>query len=383
MKLLALPKENDREQIYRFIYLSLSGVESPKNATEGVQSDDYGIGFESKIFTETRLLNRRVSVRIEGNFETTFFGTVLHSAGNISELLLKEGLAKINEHSIKYVSDPSKYRLCEKKAKEQKVGMWKDVIFTSNKNDESTILQGVVVQVISAESLLVLLDKTNEEKKIYLAGIKQPKPIKEGNLLTGYSFEAKEYLRALSIGKHVKIIIENVKPASSDGFEERTQCTVILANKKNIAECLLKKGLASIVRPRKDEIEIISCFDELVAAHDKYPLCLLHFYIFIIRAVKESLGIYANGGVLPSLRIVDASETPAKAKSFLHGLTRKEEQHAIVEWIISPSKYRLFLPQENIKLVFSLNGCNSIHRKEGNSTAELNQIKNILLQREV
>jgi staphylococcal nuclease domain-containing protein 1 len=58
---------------------------------------------EAKYFVESRLLNRDVHVLLEGvDKYNNFYGTIQHPAGNISQELLKVGLAKVVDWSAKF-----------------------------------------------------------------------------------------------------------------------------------------------------------------------------------------------------------------------------------------------------------------------------------------
>lgn len=98
-----------------------------------------------------------------------------------------------------------------------------------------------------------------------------------------YANEAREFLRKKLIGKHVKVMIDFIRPKEGD-FEERECATVRYATHNmcvsllpvfflgsdllisNVAEQLIEKGLASVVRHKRDDEDRSPDFDKLVAA---------------------------------------------------------------------------------------------------------------------
>jgi staphylococcal nuclease domain-containing protein 1 len=83
----------------------------------------------------------------------------------------------------------------------------------------------------------------------------------------GYQFEAREYLRKRLVGRQVHVIIDYVKPAQ-DGFEEK-HCATIKIGDSNIAQQLVERGLASIIRHRKDDENRSQAYDQLMIAETK------------------------------------------------------------------------------------------------------------------
>ena len=84
--------------------VSLAGIRAP-GSRDGIPEEFFQI---ARFTVETRLLGRDVGVIIEGSAprsgqgsaEPLFVGTIVHPAGNISELLLKEGYARCVDWSM-------------------------------------------------------------------------------------------------------------------------------------------------------------------------------------------------------------------------------------------------------------------------------------------
>ena len=70
---------------------------------------------QAKFFTESRLLQQDVKVVLEGVSNKLVVASVLHPNGNIAEVLVREGLAKVVDWSITLVTGgPAKLRDLEK-----------------------------------------------------------------------------------------------------------------------------------------------------------------------------------------------------------------------------------------------------------------------------
>ena len=91
---------------FHWVTVFLSGVSCPgfKRSEEPGGADlAEPFASEAKYFVESRLLNRDVRVLLEGvDKYNNFYGTLQHPAGNISEELLKVGLAKVVDWSANF-----------------------------------------------------------------------------------------------------------------------------------------------------------------------------------------------------------------------------------------------------------------------------------------
>jgi staphylococcal nuclease domain-containing protein 1 len=146
-------------------------------------------------------------------------------------------------------------------------------------------------------------------------------------------------LRKRLIGKHVHVHIDGKRPAQ-DGYEEKEMATITY-NGKNIALLLVENGLASVVRHRRDDEDRSPIWDELAAAEEV--------------AKKEQVGMY-SGKSPASSKMVEASETIQKAKSYLSFLQRQKRVPAIVDFVASGSRFKVIIPKENARLTFILSG---------------------------
>ncbi|CAO3702418.1 unnamed protein product [Rhizopus stolonifer] len=342
--LLLLP--DNSQQI---VTVSLSGIKAPackRDNDETSVSEPFGE--ETKFFVESRLLQRGVKVILEGVAQgQNFVGSIQHPAGNIAELLLAQGYAKCVDWSITLTtSGPGPLRNAERAAKEKKLRIWRN--FVAKAATESNEFDATVVRILTGDTLLVKTKNGGVEKKLQLASVKQAprgagstaatgksKDIKE----VGYQFEAREFLRKKLIGKQVHAVIDYHKPAQ-DGFEAK-DCATITQGSQNVSEQLVLRGLATVIRHKKDDDNRARCYDQLLIAEKK--------------AEEQQKGVHSPKEP-PVVRIVDASENAAKARQFFTFLKRGGKLHAVVEFVANGSRLFVWVPKENCRISFVLSG---------------------------
>ena len=133
---------------------------------------------------------------------------------------------------------------------------------------------GTVVEVLSGDTLMILpngetYDDESKLKKVSLASVRAPRA---GNERTGkpdepYAMECKDRLRALTVGKPVKVNIhyEREIPYGPGNSEKRQFGTISVGKRDDVGEALITEGLATTQRHRDDD-EKSPRYDELVAA---------------------------------------------------------------------------------------------------------------------
>ncbi|XP_018333811.1 staphylococcal nuclease domain-containing protein 1 [Agrilus planipennis] len=344
---------------YYHITLMISGIRCP-----GFKLDDKGkpdtsvkvpFAEEARYFVEIRLLQREVEIVLESVNNNNFVGTILHPKGNIAEALLKEGFAKCVDWSMAFMkSGADKLRAAEKKAKEANLRVWKDyqskVPQITGKEKE---FSGTVIEINGGDSLTVKLPN-GQTKKIFLSSIRPPReagrdPNEDGKLPPRpkgfrplydipWMFEAREYLRKKLIGKKVHVVIDYIQEAR-DNFPEKTCATVTIGG-LNVAETLVSKGLATVVRYRQDDDQRSSHYDELLAAE--------------MKANKSQRGLHSKKENVTRVIDIDAP----KSKTFLSSFQRAGRIDAVVEFVASGSRLRLFIPKEHCLCTFLLGGVN-------------------------
>lgn len=337
------------------ITLMLSGIRCPAIKQDG-DSEPYAE--EARFFLESRLLQKDVEVILEAVNNNNFVGTILHPQGNIAEALLRQGFARCVDWSLAVMkSGASNLRAAERAAKEAKIRKWTN--YTSNapvisaKDKEFT---ATVMEVINGDALVVKMPN-NAQKKIFLASIRPPRE-KNGQEEEGkqqsprpkgfkplydipWMFEAREFLRKKLVGKKVNVVVDYIQPAK-DNFPEKTCCTVTIGG-INIAEALVAKGYATVVRYRNDNDQRSTFYDKLLDAE--------------LKAQKAGIGLFAKRDI-PTHRIQDTSGDSAKAKKFFPFLKRAQRTEAVVEFVASGSRMRLYIPKESVIVTFLLAGIN-------------------------
>lgn len=112
---------------------------------------------------------------------------------------------------------------------------------------------------------------------------------------------------------------------------------------RNLAEALVAKGYATVVRYRNDNDQRSSHYDKLLEAE--------------MKAQKAGCGVHAKKDI-PTHRIQDTSGDSAKAKKFFPFLKRAQKTEATVEFVASGSRMRLYIPKESVLVTFLVAGVN-------------------------
>ncbi|CAD6237210.1 GSCOCG00002195001-RA-CDS [Cotesia congregata] len=344
------------------ITLMLSGIRCPQIKTEGEEP----FARQAQYFVETRILQRDVEVILEATNNNNFVGTILHPAGNIAEHLLREGFAKCVDWTMNFTkSGVDKLYMAEKAAKERKLHLWQNWQPSAPQKEYNA----VVVEITSADSMLVRT-QNGETKKIFLSSIRPPQREKKAGEDKNaprskdfrplydipFMYDAREFLRKKLIRKQVKVIEDYTQPAK-DQYPEKICCTVMVG-KVNIAEAMVSKGFATVVRYKQNDDQRPLHYNELLAAESK--------------AEKSQNGLHAKKDTAPQ-RIVDLSNDAAKAKCHLSALKRTRGTKAVVEFVTSGSRLKLFLPKEHCLITFLLAGVKAPRRsrpKPGGGTIE-------------
>ncbi|XP_013147261.1 PREDICTED: staphylococcal nuclease domain-containing protein 1 [Papilio polytes] len=338
---------------YYTITLMMSGIRCPAIKQDG-ESEPYAE--EARYFVESKLLQQDVEVILESVNNAYFVGTILHPGGNIAEALLKQGFAKCVDWSLAVMkSGAATLRAAEKVAKEAKLRIWTKYIsnapIISPKDKEFT---GVVLEIMNGDALMIKLSN-GTTKKIFLASIRPPREKNNGQdeeakqsprpkgfkplYEIPWMYEAREFLRKKLIGKKVSVTVDYIQPAK-DTYPAKTCCTV-MAGATNIAEALVSKGYATVVRYRNDNDQRSSHYDKLLESE--------------LKAQKAAIGLHAKKDI-PTHRIQDTSGDPAKARKFLPFLKRIQKTEAVVEFVASGSRLRLYIPKESVLVTFLLAG---------------------------
>ncbi|KAF7296136.1 Transcriptional factor [Mycena kentingensis (nom. inval.)] len=348
--------------------IALAGVRSSRaSSKQGETSEPWGE--EARFFTEARLLQRQVRVVIlslptsaatpfqSGGANTApatasiFIGNVLHPAGNVAEHLVAAGLARIVDWHAGLLASSGgmeKLRAAEKLAKEKRLCLYANTpaaAATPKSNGttpsgQAKVFDATVIRVWSGDQISVVEKETGKERRLQLSSTRGPKLSDPKQ--AQYAQDAREFLRKKLIGKHVKVSIDFIRPREGD-YEERECATIRYGGSNaNVAEQLIEKGLAGLVRHKRDDEDRAADYDKLMAAEQA--------------AVAESRGIHSGKELPAPKQPLNISETSARATQFLNGFKRLGKIPAIVEFVAAGSRFKLFLPKDNQVLTLVLGG---------------------------
>lgn len=350
------------DKVYKYITLMITGIRCTgfKLDASGKPDPKAFVEFaeEAKYFVEKRLLQQDVQIRLDSVNNANFVGSILFPKGNIAESLLREGLAKCIDWSITFLKpeEAEKLRKMERSAKEKRVRLWRD--YQSNAqtfSDKDKDFTGTVVEVYNGDAISVKT-ANGTVKKVFLSSIRAPRepgrtadedgklPPRSKNFRPLYDipwmFEAREFLRKKLISKKVHCTLDYISPAR-DNFPEKSCYTVTIGG-QYVAETMVSKGLATVVRHRQDDDQRSSRYDELRAAEEQ--------------ALKGLKGVHAKKDI-PQHRINDLTVDHSRIKPlYLPSWQRALRTEGIVEFVASGSRVRLYIPKDSCLVTFLLAG---------------------------
>ncbi|KAF9481526.1 hypothetical protein BDN70DRAFT_830817 [Pholiota conissans] len=353
---------------HQMVNIALAGVRSARaSSKQGETSEPWSE--EAKFFTESRLLQRPVKVQILSlpsstatPFQTSanaaapppasiFIGTVIHPAGNVAEHLVASGLARVVDWHAGMLSSSGgmeRLRAAEKSAKEKRLCLYANIptpASTGKTNGTSQAghnqtFDATVVRIWSGDQISVIEKDTNKERRLQLSSTRGPKLSDPRQAF--YAQEAREFLRKKLIGKHIKVHIDFIRPREGE-FEERECATIRYGGHgANIAEQLIEKGLASVVRHKRDDEDRSPDYDKLMAAEQS--------------AVAELRGIHSGKEIPAPKQPLNISETSSRATQFLNSFKRLGKIPAVVDYVAAGSRFKIFLPKDNQTLTLVLAG---------------------------
>ncbi|KAI0305558.1 transcription factor [Multifurca ochricompacta] len=338
---------------HQFVNITLAGARSPRTAVKQGESSE-PLGDEAKYFTESRLLQRAVKVQLlslptvtatpfQTNGSNTpapasiFIGIVLHPVGNIAEFVLGAGLAHFVEwHSgmLAPYGGSEKLRSADRAAKEKRLGLHANASTPSaisksisgTANGTARAFEGTVIRVWSGDQVSIAT-KDGKERRLQLSSTRGPKLSDPKQAF--YAQEAREFLRKKLIGKHVRVHVDFIRPREGE-YEERESATVRVGNQNGV------------VRHKRDDEDRSPDYDKLMAAEQT--------------AAAEGRGIH-SGKEQPAPRPpLNLSEASNRAAQFLNGFKRLGRIPAVVDYVATGSRFKIFLPKDNQVLTLVLGG---------------------------
>ncbi|KAJ3071234.1 hypothetical protein HDU98_005647 [Podochytrium sp. JEL0797] len=345
--------ESPTHVTHHYLNINLTGIKAPvyRANVPNVEELIEPFSQEAKYFVESRLLQRDVSVILEGvNTNGVFIASLVHKVGgSMAEALVAEGYASVVSWQVAMVTGGAAgLKKAELSAKEKKLRIWKGFVnkpaggaVSNGKAAALTDFDAIVTRIMGADSVLVVPANKPEasERRIFLSSVRAPPKVPGETSESGYNHEAKEWLRQKLIGKTVHVVVDFVKPKENN-FDER-DCATVTLGELNIAEALIGRGLATALRHRKDDDNRAANYDALLLAEDK--------------ALKALKGLHSDKEP-PVYRMVDASESASKAKSFLSALQRNKTVAGVVEFCSSGSRFKVWIPSQSIKITLVLSG---------------------------
>ncbi|KAM3184526.1 hypothetical protein ACTXT7_008198 [Hymenolepis weldensis] len=368
MQIMLLPINGDPEGAYYNIMLLLSGIKAPSSKMSEGERVQEPYATEAQFFVESRLLQREVTVILESVMNNNFVGSVLHPNGNIAQCLLEKGLAKCLEWNLSVVSKEAggmvEYKKKEQIARKDRRLIWKDFnppqtikgqlgkdgkVANGLTSIVSKEYSGTVVEVGNGDNVLVRCED-GQIRKFFLSSIRPPRPmtaatpeggkpqqLQQGQFRPLYQipwmYDAREFLRKRLIGKNVKVLVDYVQPKpEGSNFDDRV-CATILDN-ANVAEALVNRGLATVVRYRNPADSRSRDYEALLKAE--------------AAAEKRQVGLFDKKKKEPRVhKVIEVGEN-VKPQSYMHTLQRRENVDALVEYVFSVSKLRVEITAESL-----------------------------------
>ncbi|XP_052175599.1 ribonuclease TUDOR 1-like [Diospyros lotus] len=372
-------------------------------------------GREAKHFTEIRVLNRDVRIVLEGVDKfSNLIGSVYYpdgeSAKDLALELVENGLAKYVEWSASLMEDDAKRRLksAELQAKKTRLRIWTNYVppATNSKAIHDQNFTGKVIEVVSGDCIVVADDSVPHnsplaERRVNLSSIRCPRmgnPRKDEKPAP-YAREAKELLRQRLIGRQVSVSMEYsrkvgmadapsataspadskvmdfgsvflVSPVKVEGEDASAHSLPTGGSQQaglNVAELVVARGYATVIRHRDFE-ERSNYYDALLAAES--------------RAISGKKGIHSpkESAVTHIADLTMASVK--KGRDFLPFLQRKRLP-AVVEYVLSGHRFKLYIPKETCSIAFSLSGVRCPGRDEPFSEEAIAFMRRKIMQRDV
>lgn len=336
---------------YGSFTLSLAGIQTPRignpKADPPIPTEEFAE--EARQFVTVRLLQRELPITLFGTDKSgaSAVGTIFHPAGNIAIELLKNGLARMTDWSVRLMpaADVPGLRVAENTAKRMLKGVWHSYAPPVLASAEEVV--GTVVEVLSGDTVLILpagKAYTDEDVllKASLASIRAPRVGSEraGREDEPYALECKEKLRVMTVGKEVKFKThyERDIPIQPGVEEKRPFGTLSVGKHDDVSMVLVSEGLAVTQRHRDDD-EKSPQYDELRAAEAE------------AKAAKK--GVHKESEY--KVGAVNDLTDPRKAKAYSGSLMRAGKIKGIVEFVFNGALFKIFIPSENCHIRFSPN----------------------------
>jgi staphylococcal nuclease domain-containing protein 1 len=216
------------------IVFQIAACQSPSARRTGNVSDQFGQ--QAREFSIRFLLHRSTRVRLCSAHENgLFLGPIIDRSDRFVRSLITEGLARFNQNTADLAPSSIEYERCECEARAQRKNIWADEPpFTCSIQK----FQGEVRRILGTSALDLWV--RGERRIVQFNCIRVP-PFVPGGGSEPFSFEARERLRKLLIGKFVDVVVDGAVP---DRFFATVYFGTVCIN-----ELLLREGYAKVINP--------------------------------------------------------------------------------------------------------------------------------------
>ncbi len=340
--------------------LALEYVHNPPGGPKATEAQQK-ISKCARAFVERLVQHRDVTVQLD-SFDATnasFLGKLLIKEGvvDVAAELLTNGFAKLlKQEPTMDAAYYVKMRLAMNQAQTGKKGLWKDPGLKGkdeeDKGERGSKFTAHVIEVHSGDSLTVAKVGTEEERRVFMAGIRAPNMPTPANPERGqpYAWEAKEHLRKMLVGKQVEVELEYTKTPVKGESEPAdvkkkamTFVNILLSDGRCVNVEMVELGLASMLTPRVNEV-------------------LTAYYVQMGKAVEKAKaakkGIYAVGGVAPVHSYQDLVG-PQNTKTLMYYqefFSKNPHVSGVVEHCFSGSRFKLRVEEATCFVSFICQG---------------------------
>lgn len=357
--------------------------------------DDYAPA--SKFFAERFLLNRNVTIRVDGlDSYGNVLGSIVSAKGAFQEELLAKGFVKLNNSTLTMAPRIAEMQQAEADARDGRRGAWKNyvppeeakVIVTESGStttavgaDAATAVRaavqgipttnadgspgpaytgpvnftGVLTQVVHGDTVVIREDATGQYVRMGLAGVRCSKNIQrdqDGNspearvTYNDYAWEAREYLRQHYVGQKVTVKVEYAR-VMPETKEVRPASTVTMPETgANIGAALLEKGYATFFLGRNDSCSAAEVLRDAEEA-----------------AKASFIGLQNTKVVCPPKTVVELGRLgESRGRYYLSFLqrgmqgSRPPALKGVVDIVLGPTSLRVYVPKEHFQIPVRLSG---------------------------
>eukprot|EP01063_Lacrimia_lanifica_P038259 TRINITY_DN808_c0_g1_i1.p1 TRINITY_DN808_c0_g1~~TRINITY_DN808_c0_g1_i1.p1 ORF type:complete len:981 (+),score=466.52 TRINITY_DN808_c0_g1_i1:50-2944(+) len=382
---------------------------APNPNDKGPKPSDADIALWSKMHSEARMFGERalnhkdIILRVEGLRYDSLVATIENMQGKLyQEELLKKGLATVFNPTVVMCSVRSKLKAAEDVAKAARAGRWANIPVTQKVTTGAGAaaagapagndFKGQVVQLQSADTLIII-DAANKEHRVCLANVRaggstdhleriaqkagevgpptfakmtrksgKEKGTNEQAEVVVYSnwyLESRDFMAKMVLGRDVNVKFEFLSGVASDTDKQenaakgaltlppRQNVTITMADSgKNPGEELIRAGWGVPMSTRDGQCDgyfgYCDAFEE---------------------AKKEGRGLHGKKKAQDTTVQDMARPNDSKGKAVLGQLQRAgagqagvPKLKAFVEFVLSPMRFKLYIPRQNAQISVNIAG---------------------------